>query len=287
MSTLVPVSSEKGYALLRRNLLRFEQRRPVTIDWETLPTLASGGFNEVKTLPPSLCQSLGVPTCRSLVVRRSIKPTKIRTLIDEAWLTKRMSILQVTPIIHSMWLEREYGETARLYIIMQGFDATLRTILKERNLSPAEGGVLQAYLSKVAESGYLLLDIKPSNVVCQEAENGLQFALIDFSPGHTVKVPDLTSESRELIHTSLLVAFSICFTGRVLLETRLEQLSNDPAVRFLNDSGPHLGGVWDRVQSQVNHYLKARGCIREGQSVWSYLISAGAVARPSSQWSKG
>ena len=269
---MLPVSSEKGYALLKRNLLKFEQRRPFDPApiWDALPQIGRGAFNEVRgPLLPDQLAALRLPPDTRVVLRRTQKPTPFGKLIGEAWLTRRMSILEVSPKLYAMWLERESQTEARLYIIMAFYEQSLQTLLKERPLTPSEEAGLQLYLQKVAESGYILLDIKPGNIVHSQGE----LKLIDFGVDHTVLAPELSCESRELLHTALLSAIAICLTGRVLLKDRLNALSHDPIVRFLNEEQDD-NNLWNRVTKQLTHYL--RGCL-DGRSLWSYLIWSGVV----------
>ena len=258
---------EKGFALFRRGLLTFERRRPFDVDWDALPVKGSGSFNEVRVVPSEQAAALGVDPSTPLVIRRTLVPTSIDALVVEAYLTRRMAILKVAPTLYASWLERE-GDGARLYLIMRGFERSLHDVLKERDLTAPEEAQLQRFLHVVADSGVLLLDLKPANVV----HTGDQLALIDFGARHTVKVSKLSTESRELLHTALLVSIAICTTGRVILRSRLMELANDPMVRFLDEKDAPVGALWSRLQSQFSHYLRKRGCLAEGQSPWAYIM---------------
>ena len=270
---MLPVSSEKGYALLKRNLLKFEQRRPFDTApiWDALPQIGRGSFNEVRgPLPPDQLAALRLSPDTSVVLRRTLQPTPFAEVIGEAWLTRRMGILDVSPKVYSMWLQRESQTHARLYVVMDLYQGSLQSLLKRRALTSAEEAVLQRLLQTVAESGYVLLDIKPGNIVF--AEGALK--LIDFGADHTVLAPELSCASRELLHTALLSAISICVTGRVLLSERLNALAHDQLVRFLNEDERDEDKLWTRVTRQLTHYLK--DCLN-GRSLWAYLVWNGAV----------
>ena len=221
----------------------------------------------MRVLPPERAAALGVDASTPLVARRTLVPTSIDALMVEAYLTRRMAILDVAPPLYASWLERE-GDKARLYMITRGYDRSLHAVLSERDLTPGEEAQLQRFLHTVADSGVLLLDLKPGNVV----HSGGQLALIDFRAKHTVKVPELSTESRELLHTALLVSIAICTTGKVILRSLLLELANDPMVRFLDEKDAPAGALWSRLQSQFTNYLRKRGCLVESQSPWAYIM---------------
>ena len=142
---------------------------------------------------------------------------------------------EATPVVE--------GEGARLYMIMRGYDRSLYDVLSERDLTPGEEAQLRRFLHTVADSGVLLLDLKPGNVV----HSGGELLLVDFGAKHTVKVPGLSTESRELLHTALLVSIAVCTTGRVILRSRLTELAHDPMVRFLDEKDAPAGALWSRL----------------------------------------